>query len=161
MNEAMRQIKLPGIIGTLLLVGVAFFSAIVQLFKLRENGMVPGSYSFFEMNPYIMLVMYAFVPLMVMMLFGFMNKRRASDFYHSLSYSRLCIYISFLSAVIIWCIIIICSGSLVTVAVACVSDSFALDCKNIALTIVSAISGCVLTMAVTVLACGGYGNGAV
>lgn len=95
MNEAMRQIKLPGIIGTLLLVGVAFFSAIVQLFKLRENGMVPGSYSFFEMNPYIMLVMYAFVPLMVMMLFGFMNKRRASDFYHSLPYSRLCIYISF------------------------------------------------------------------
>lgn len=46
MNEAMRQIKLPGIIGTLLLVGVAFFSAIVQLFKLRENGMVPVSYSF-------------------------------------------------------------------------------------------------------------------
>lgn len=152
MNEAMRQIKLPGIIGTLLLVGAAFFSAIVQLFKLRENGRIPGSYSFFEMNPYIMLVMYAFVPLMVMMLFGFMNKRRASDFYHSLPYSRLCIYISFLSAVIIWCIIIICSGSLVTVAVACVSDSFALDCKNIALTIVSAISGCVLTMAVTVLA---------
>lgn len=35
MNEAMRQIKLPGIIGTLLLVGAAFFSAIVQLFKLR------------------------------------------------------------------------------------------------------------------------------
>ena len=57
MNEAMRQIKLPGIIGTLLLVGAAFFSAIVQLFELRENGMVPGSYSFFEMNPYIMLVM--------------------------------------------------------------------------------------------------------
>ena len=100
-NEAMRQIKLPGIIGTLLLVGAAFFSAIVQLFELRENGRIPGSYSFFEMNPYIMLVMYAFVPLMVMMLFGFMNKRRASDFYHSLPYSRLCIYISFLSAVII------------------------------------------------------------
>lgn len=46
MNEAMRQIKLPGIIGTLLLVGAAFFSAIVQLFKLRENGRIPGSYSF-------------------------------------------------------------------------------------------------------------------
>ncbi len=152
MNEAMRQIKLPGIIGTVLFAGIAFFSAIVKLFELRENGGVLGSYSFMDMNMYIMLVMYIFAPLMVMLLFGFMNKRRASDFYHSLPYSRACIYISFLSAVIVWCIIIIAAGSLVTAVISLASDSLQLDYKSMLLSIIGAISGCVLTMAATVLA---------
>lgn len=152
MHEAMRQIKLPGIIGTLLIAGIAFFSTIVKLFEARESGEVVFSYNFMELNSYILLVMYVFAPLMVMLLFGFMNRRKASDFYHSLSYSRLCIYLSFLTAVILWCIIIIASGSLVTVVITAATRSLQLDFKTTLFTIVSAVAGCILTTGITVLA---------
>lgn len=152
MHEAMRQIKLPGIIGTLLFAGIAFFSTIVKLFEARESGEVVFYYSFMDLNSYIMLVMYIFAPLMVMLLFGFMNRRKASDFYHSLSYSRLCIYISFLTAVILWCVIIIASGSLVTVVITAVERCLQIDFKTALFTVVSAVAGCILTMGITVLA---------
>ena len=105
-----------------------------------------------DLNPYIMLVMYIFAPLMVMMLFGFMNRRKASDFYHSLAYSRLCMYISFLMAVIVWCVIIMASGSLVTAGITAFSHNIRLDAGTAVLTVLSAIAGCVLTMSVTMLA---------
>ena len=152
MGEAMRQVKLPGIIGVLLVSGIAFFSAIIKLFEVRENYSAMVLYNFMDLNPYIMLVMYIFAPLMVMMLFGFMNRRRASDFYHSLAYSRLCMYISFLMAVIVWCVIIMASGSLVTAGITAFSHNIRLNAGTAVLTVLSAIAGCVLTMSVTMLA---------
>lgn len=152
MGEAMRQVKLPGMIGVLLVSGIAFFSAIIKLFEVRENYSAMVLYNFMDLNPYIMLVMYIFAPLMVMMLFGFMNRRKASDFYHSLAYSRLCMYISFLMAVIVWCVIIMASGSLVTAGITAFSHNIRLDAGTAVLTVLSAIAGCVLTMSVTMLA---------
>lgn len=152
MHEAMRQIKLPGIIGVVLLSGVSFFSAIIKLFDARGYNSNLVSYNFMDVNSYIMLVMYVLAPVMVMMLFGFMNRRRASDFYHSLSYPRVCMYTSFLTAVILWCVIIIAIGSLVTIAIISASHGVQLDKKTTLFTIVSAISGCVLTASATALA---------
>ncbi len=152
MCEAMRQVKLPGIIGALLLSGAAFFSTIIRLFEAREFGTTLVSYDFMNVDSYIMFVMYVFAPLMVMMLFGFMNRRRASDFYHSLSYSRICIYMSFMAAVILWCAIIIVSCSLVPVVITAFSHSLQLDFKSAVFIVVSAMAGCILTASVTALA---------
>lgn len=41
-------------------------------------------------------------PVMMLILFSGFNKRAFSDFYHSLPYTRTCIYISFIAAVLTW-----------------------------------------------------------
>lgn len=151
MSEAVRQVKLPGIIGLVLISGMTFFSTFIRMYDtVSYNAIIVLNRA--EVSIYSLLVMYVVAPLMAMMLFGFMNRRRASDFYHSLPYSRLCIYISYMAAIFLWCFIIIASSFLITVGTTLVSHKLQLDYSSAVRAVVSALSGCVLTMSVTVLA---------
>lgn len=58
------------------------------------------------------LALWAFIPVfLVITLFGFMNKRNASDFYHSIPLNRICVYISYSAVVVFWGLISIISAS--------------------------------------------------
>ena len=41
-------------------------------------------------------------PLFVFFMFSYLNKRNESDFYHAIPYTRPCVYVSFVSAVLTW-----------------------------------------------------------
>lgn len=152
MSEAMRQVRLPGLIGVLLLVGVSFFMVFIEAINLGYSSSTSVNYDFQDVNIYIMLVMYTFAPLMVMMLFGFMNRRRASDFYHSLAFTRTCIYISYMAAVLLWCIIIIAAGSITTLIVASLSGRMHISLTSALRSMADAAAGVVLTMSVMAFA---------
>ena len=79
MFEGMRQVKLPGIIGLILIAGASFFTSFIEVVNM-SRGMYVLESSFSELNLYIQLVMFTAAPLMTLMLFGFMNRRCASDF---------------------------------------------------------------------------------
>ena len=151
MLEGMRQVKLPGIIGLLLIVGASFFTAFIEVVNMSRGMYVLGS-SFSELNLYIQLVMFTAAPLMTLMLFGFMNKRRASDFYHSLAYTRLCIYTSFMAAVLLWCMLMIAAGSATTLIVCAVSGRVKINALSIPYPILSAVAGVLIVTGGTVLA---------
>ena len=151
MLEGMRQVKLPGIIGLLLIVGASFFTAFIEVVNMSRGMYVLGS-SFSELNLYIQLVMFTAAPLMTLMLFGFMNKRRASDFYHSLAYTRLCIYTSFVAAVLLWCILMIAAGSATTLIVCAISGRVKINALSIPYPILSAVAGVLIVTGGTALA---------
>lgn len=48
------------------------------------------------------IAIYLAAPMMALMLFHFLNSRRASDFYHSIPRTRTSLYISFSAAIITW-----------------------------------------------------------
>ena len=151
MLEGMRQVRLPGIIGLLLVVGASFFTSFIEVVNV-SRGMYVLESSFSELNVYILLVMFTAAPLMTLMLFGFMNRRRASDFYHSLAYTRLCIYTSFVAAVLLWCMLMIAAGSATTLIVCGLSGKIEIDAFSIPYPILSAAAGVLIVSGGTVLA---------
>ena len=151
MFEGMRQVKLPGIIGLILIAGASFFTSFIEVVNM-SRGMYVLESSFSELNLYIQLVMFTAAPLMTLMLFGFMNRRCASDFYHSLAYTRLCIYTSFVAAVLLWCIMMIMAGSAITLAVCGISGKIKIDVLSIPYPILSAVAGVLIVTGGTVLA---------
>ena len=151
MLEGMRQVRLPGIIGLLLVVGASFFTSFIEVVNVSRGMYVLGS-NFSELNDYILLVMFTAAPLMTLMLFGFMNRRHASDFYHSLAYTRLCIYTSFVAAVLLWCILMIAAGSATTLIVCGLSGKVEIDALSIPYPILSAAAGVLIVTGGTALA---------
>ena len=63
MFEGMRQVKLPGIIGLILIAGASFFTSFIEVVNM-SRGMYVLESSFSELNLYIQLVMFTAAPLM-------------------------------------------------------------------------------------------------
>lgn len=59
----------------------------------------------------IFAIQYIMPMVLIFMLFGFLNKRRGSDFYHSIPLNRTCIYITYSAVVLLWSLItvVICT----------------------------------------------------
>ena len=65
-------------------------------------------------HPIIVLAFVAAAPIMTFCLFGFMNKRNTSDFYHALPHTRTCMYISFMAAIGTWLAAIIVGSTAIS-----------------------------------------------
>ncbi len=120
-REGMRQVRLIGIL-TLAIVLVASVAVIVgeyldALYWVENSYNMQVSDAVYQnnveicnVNPYILFtIISAFI--MMISLFGFMNKRNECDFYHSLPHTRLCVFLSLLASVLIWNVVIIAAGA--------------------------------------------------
>lgn len=64
------------------------------------------------------VVALVFVPMMVLMVFSFLTKRNSCDFYHAVPVRRSAMYISMITAIIVWIVIIyvcVCAFSMVII----------------------------------------------
>ena len=48
------------------------------------------------------LLFLIFAPLLVYNMFSYLNERKSSDFFHALPQKRICVYVSFMSAILTW-----------------------------------------------------------
>ncbi|MGN1457270.1 MAG: hypothetical protein ACI4XP_04855 [Acutalibacteraceae bacterium] len=104
MWEGIKQTKTLGICLTVVAVIVACFSPFMQIL----NGL-KASFHAVTVNEFVFPIfsMFYFIPaIFVLGLFGFMNKRNSSDFYHSVPLNRSCVYITYAAATMVWCIFI-------------------------------------------------------
>lgn len=106
-------------------------------------------------------------PFLVLMMFAFLNKRKESDFYHAIPFTRGCVYTSFVAAILtwVWGVLIVSSLSTALIWALCpyVSFSFGgllthmlLACLNAALlaaftTVAVSLTGTPTTAVVTAL----------
>ena len=106
-------------------------------------------------------------PILVLMMFAFLNKRKESDFYHAIPFTRGCVYTSFVVAILtwVWGVLIVSSLSAALVWALCpyVTFSFGgllthmlLACLNAALlaaftTVAVSLTGTATTAVVTTL----------
>ena len=100
--EGIRQNRIIGIITTIIF---AVFTALIPIgdfvssfyHKSRAEEMP------FVLACYILFAtIYVVAPMMTLHIFGFLNKRNTSDFYHAIPQSRKCIYLSFSASVVTW-----------------------------------------------------------
>lgn len=102
--EGLRQLRLPGIIGGLLLVLAAL---LVIIGRAVTHSYLSSIYLFnsidlFSAFPLLPAVPLLLAPLMILRLFRFLNKRSSSDFYHGLPENRLSLFLSFFAAAMTW-----------------------------------------------------------
>lgn len=123
-QEGLRQLRLIGIMGMVILGLEAILIPVGRVVSLRqmehyaEGGRVSKELlNFPEMHPLLVLCFCVLAPLMVLYLFHFLNKRNASDFYHAIPETRLCLFISFFAAVVTWILAIIVVTSFISVAI--------------------------------------------
>ncbi len=109
--EALRQLRLTGIIflAVLLLIGIAvpvlqFVSYLEYMTHFAEEASeyTPEVVNFIEMCFMEMSIAFVAAPIFTFIIFGAFNKRSASDFYHSLPYTRICMYLSNVAAIFTW-----------------------------------------------------------
>lgn len=115
--EGLRQLKLIGILISVILSIIAILPpvgiGIITLKNLPQDEiLIPTPINGAQMNPAILIVFLLVAPIMALSLFGFLNKRKASDFYHAIPHTRLSVFLSFYAAIMTWVIITILSSSL-------------------------------------------------
>ena len=106
-----KQIKLTGIILTAVL---CIITAVPTLAQYITNGRyINEAVQISQVTPVLYFVIY-FIPIIYTAgIFKFLNKRRDSDFYHSLPPTRLCMYFSGCLASFCWSLITIISMVLI------------------------------------------------
>lgn len=121
--EAIKRIRLPGIILSVILsleaVLIPLGLEIGYVMSKRMYGTdefgdsyLPEVLGGSELHILLFLVAVIGAPVFTWVLFSFLNKRNASDYYHSLPHTRLSLYVSNVAALVTWLfgIIVVTSG---------------------------------------------------
>ncbi len=112
-TESLRQLKVAGIIALAILLFMAIATPVTDYVIYSSESVADTVASNMEeaskqtvVNYEIMLSQLTSLmlwgPAFAVILFGQFNRRVASDFYHSLPYTRLCTYVSFTAGVLTW-----------------------------------------------------------
>lgn len=108
--EALKRLRVVGL-GSAILALTA--SALVPAVTWIEMGSFTRT-EVYEMETHLLCVpagvMVALAPLFFFVLFSFLQKRKESDFFHAIPYTRTCVYVSFVTAALafVWAIQIAC-----------------------------------------------------
>ncbi len=136
-SDALRRTALiGGIITALTVISVVISFAGSILFSASNNGIVAMGFS--EINPMILVIPFLAVPILTMNLFGFLNKRSTSDFWHSVPFTRECIFVSFYLAVFAWVVFATAISTVASVILySLVPNLFAIDLSSLFFGIIS------------------------
>ena len=118
--EGLRRLRIPGFIS-LAFIGIS--AILVPASNLigvrltydpsvRDKFISAGT----SVHPGLVLLTFVVAPVMALTLFSFLNKRRSADFFHSLPYSRACIFTSFFLSIVTWLCFIAVSTSALNLA---------------------------------------------
>ncbi len=112
--ESLRRLRVLGFLCLAAMLILQSIPVIIQLtsytYYLNDNSPYkPNVFEAMPLNFETVLMSCAFMtifvaPIMVLSLFSVFNKRASSDFYHSLPYTRTCIFVSKMAAVYTWVI---------------------------------------------------------
>lgn len=139
-KDGFKQLRAIGIMTFIIYSIEAFFCVLSEQISLAEyykdlymNGSpVRSNYLYFyeritvhnllELHPILIATCYVVVPIMILFLFSFLNKRNTSDFYHSIPVKRECLCISYLASIFAWILLIVMGSTAITcITVACCS----------------------------------------
>ncbi len=116
-REGIKKSKLVGLTGTVITAALCALIPLVAILTPRhyEPGQTPPT-SVIGVAEFAipLLLLLPFAPLLVSTMFNYLNKRNESDFYHSIPFTRPCVYFSFLAASFTWVVIALTASLTVT-----------------------------------------------
>lgn len=124
-KEGFKQLKLFGIISLII-----YMLSVILIFINEVDGR--RIVDIYDCNPLVLLSFTVLAPLFTLFLFSFITSRNSSDFYHSIPYTRTCIFVSFFASIAAWIALIHFSSTVVSVLLRmCFPDSFSIQWAEI------------------------------
>lgn len=104
--EAMRQLRVTGIISVIIMAGITIIrmAAILSSFT-GDATIIKSTFTGIDWMPWLVMSFVLITPLLMFQAFHFMDKRNSSDLYHSLPHTRGTLFISVSAAVMVWVMI--------------------------------------------------------
>lgn len=122
--ETLRQLKVPGLLFTIIMIIIASLAPI----SFFVNNAPSKPVNFEIIDTYFNIFSFTIIgPVLTLMVFSFLTKRNASDFYHSIPHTRLCLFVSLFSAVLTWVAITLISSLLTTILMCGMSEMLLID----------------------------------
>ncbi len=106
--EGLKRIKLTGIVAA---ISVILLNAVLPLIEILNSRRIYDmtsivGWSVTSVEPYEFmpfgLLMLAFGAVFAFSMFSFLNERNRSDFFHAIPHKRICVYLSFITAIFTW-----------------------------------------------------------
>lgn len=111
-REGLKKVRLIGIVATVLCIVITALIPIVDMVETHRDyigsltcgNATPPSVRTIEISGLAtpLLLILVFTPLIIFMMFSYLNKRSESDFFHSIPYHRETVYLSFTAAAMTW-----------------------------------------------------------
>lgn len=168
--QSFKQLKAIGIICTVILFIFSVLPVVSDVISIETAKKTLGSafeatYSYpqivnaVENTSFLMFTFIIFAPLLALNCWKFLNKRSTSDFYHSLPYKRICLFLSKLAAVLAWLLVMyLISFASTAASYAIFSKYYIVDYYVIFRMYLAMFICCILCVAAISLACSFTGN---
>lgn len=160
--EGIRQLKIVGVMGAIIMAGAAFLIPMGCNISNANYEVYQGgqwvvqsrveTYGVIAMNPLVVLTFFILTPLMVMILFNFLNRRNACDFYHAIPDTRTCLFVSYGGAVLTWNAGILLLSYLITALSGAVFQYVKIDYAQAPVIFFNCIAGCLYMFGVLAIA---------
>ena len=158
-RDGLRQLRLVGIMGMVvfclaaILTAVGFYISSPYNYQVMDiNGVISYDHiidegvTLYQCNWVLFASFPVLVPVLVMMMFNFLNHRNASDFYHSIPDTRGTLYLSYCAAVMTWVLAIIGVSTLLAVSMISLIPGYFVVWSSVPKGLFIIISACVLVM---------------
>ncbi len=148
--EGFRQLRTVGILALVILCLAAVLMPVglaIDAYAYLEEGQKVNQslVSLMDMHPLNALPMYTMALIMPLMVFGFMNKRRSSDFYHAIPVNRSALFISLFASIMAWIVLVVVASSVLSVCITlCFPAVFQLNLSSIVPFMCSSLAGALL-----------------
>lgn len=127
--DALKQLKIIGVMSAVITALASFlipmgYNISNSQYNVEYINNIPHytgrviSYGILSLNP-IIAVIFLLIPFfMTLYLFNFLNRRNASDFFHSLPDKRQCIFLSYFAAIFTWVMGLVLGGAIISTVAA-------------------------------------------
>lgn len=131
--QGLRKIRIPGVAMAAVIIALNSIYPIHQALEYRGHSYPLKEIETVLFAPFGILVM-LFAPLLVYAMFSYLNERRASDFFHALPQTRICVYVSFMSSVLTWIVSVLAASTLVNLILWSFSSRQRVDAQTVLMT---------------------------
>lgn len=149
--DSLRRTAIIGGLFTVLLTiaGLLMFFAFTMDLKYIEPERVEVQLlNFYEINPFLIAIAYSLCPLLCLNLFGFLNKRSTSDFWHSVPFTRVCLFNTFSLTALTWSAVATLVSSAVSIICFLTVPSFyAINWASVLSTLLALLASQILVVA--------------
>lgn len=155
--EAFNQLKIVGFIATAVYLVAGIFIPIGYLI----GGIADGYCEKFDVGYFAVLyaLVYIFVPVMMMVIFFWLNKRHSCDFYHALPIKRESMYVNTILAVLLWVVVIFAAATVFPMCFAGISPKLSVNMEEFWQIIGYMFAGCIQMIGVFSIGIMITGNG--
>ena len=152
--DGLKQLRLIGIAALVIMSLEAILIPVGKVLSQKDQPYIRVQLlDFIDIHPILFASFCVLAPLMTLYLFQFLNRRNASDFYHAIPETRLCLFFSFIAAILTW----VMGTAVVTTGLAVgfhvlFPAFFVVNFCSVLTALFNILSGCVLVTACVALA---------